>query len=381
MPRTSVETIALLREHRRGERRVLLGPDEVAVLSTMGVRVLVERGAGVASGHDDRSYSESGAQLVDRGEAWREADVVMKYKAPEPSEYRYFRPGLVLIAFLHVEGDMPLMESLESSGVTAWALEMIEDDDGSFPGCVSDSEIAGTQAVLYGAWLLQSHLGGYGRLLSSVPGVPDPRVVVIGHGNAGGATARTAAALGARTIVLGRDPSRLRRFAATVGPRVECMLNTPENLEEAVVDADLVVGAILISSHDTPAMLTPQLVGRMRPGSVIVDITCGYGAGYMPTAPRPTTFEEPAALAHGVLHVKIDAMPASVPWTASRATAANVFRFVRSMIAHYAHGEPLSRGLSAARVIADGRVLHPELHRQRRLAIATLEGSDRETPQ
>jgi len=345
----------------------------------MGVQVLVERGAGEASGYGDHGYVEAGAQLVDQSTAWQRADVVVKYKAPAPAEYRFFRAGLVLIAFLHVEGDIPLMESLESSGMTAWALELIEDEDGSFPGCVSDSEIAGKQAILYGAWLLQAHLGGSGRLLAAIPGVPDPRVVVIGHGNAGGAAARMAASLGAQTTVLGRDPSRLRRFAATAGPRVECRLSTPENLETAVLAADLVVGAILISSHDTPAMLTPQLVERMRPGSVIIDVTCGYGRGYLPTAPGPTTFEAPATLAHGVLHVKIDAMPASVPWTASRATAANVFRFVRSMIAHHAHGEPVSRGLSVARVIAGGQVLHPELHRQRRLALAA--GSNRQTAQ
>jgi len=365
----STKAVSILKELGAGEHRVVLLPTETAAFVEAGFKVFVERGAGERAGALDDDYRAAGASVVSTEEAWGASSYVLKYKAPRPREFKYFRDGLVLGASFHAEGDASMTSELCRKKVTAYSFEFFRTPEGIFPLSVPSSEVSGKLAVLYGAYHLQKHLGGRGVLLADVVGVRRPRVLVIGHGNAGGAAARMAHALGADVVVLGANRERLRRFQATMPSLVECYLNTPEILAREVPRSDLVIGAILVSSYDTEPMIEEGLVRQMRPGSVIVDVTCGYGSGYLPTFDRETTHLEPVYERFGVLHCKIDALPSSVPVTVARATS-----LVRAPYL-IALGRAIFEGVSdpvseAGKITEDGRVVHPEVKRHMDMLIA-----------
>lgn len=366
--------IGLVRETRPGEARALLLPNEVRQLREASLEVLVERGFGERAGVADERYRAAGAHVVSRERAWGASTLVAKYKAPTPEEYRFLRPDMTLSAFLHAEGDPGLAAALCAAGPTAYSYELFQGGDGGFPISVVNSEISGKLAVLYGAYYLQSHLGGSGILLADVVGVPPAKVVVIGHGNAGGSAARTALALGAEVVVLGNDPERLRRFQGTVPSSVRCRLSSPATVALEVPRADLVVGAVLISTHETSPVVPASVVARMRPGSVIVDVTCGYGPGYLPTFDHCTTHREPMFERHGVLHCKLDGMPAAVPRTATAAFSPHIAPYLVRLARDVYEGvpDPTSR---AGLVAHGGRLVHPEVIRV--LGRACPEAADR----
>ena len=349
--------ISLVKETRPSEARALLLPKEVAKLRAASLEVLVESGFGDRAGVSDESYHAAGAHLVARDEAW-ESPLVVKYKAPTPAEHRFLRPQLTLAAFLHAEGDPALAAALCETRTTAYSYELFRGHDGGFPISVVNSEISGKLAVLYGAYHLQSHLGGSGVLLADVTGVQPTRVLVIGYGNAGGAAARTALALGADVTVLGSDPDRLRRFQGTVASSVRCRLSSPDVVAEEVPAADLVIGAVLISTHETAPIVPESVVARMRPGSVIVDVTCGSGPGYLPTFDRCTTPDDPMFERHGVLHCKLDGMPAAVPRSATAAFSPHIEPYLLRLARDVYDGvaDPSSR---AGLVARGGRLVHP----------------------
>jgi alanine dehydrogenase len=357
----SDKRVSVLKEVRSGEKRVIILPDQVREFTDAGFTVLVERSAGSNTGARDAEYELAGATIVDTETAWRDSDFVLKYKAPGEAEYQYLRRGLHLGAFFHAEGNLPLTRELLNSGTTAYAYEFFRTPEGVFPLAVPDSEISGKLAVLYAAYHLQSHLGGRGLLLADIPGAPRPRVVVIGYGNAGAAAARTALGLGVDVVVLGTNRERLRRFQAAM-PEVRCVLNTPDVVEREVLEADLVVGAILVSTYDTPEMIGEELVRRMKPGSMIVDVTVGYGSGYLPSFDRQTTHVEPVYERFGVLHCKIDAMPGSVPLTASRAVSPLITPYLIELGEAIYGGAPAPTA-AAGLITKDGEVAHYEVER------------------
>lgn len=363
-PSASSGTLAVVREQHPSEPRVPLLPDDLGPFREAGYEVLVEKDAGSLVGADNDQYQAAGARIVDQQTAWEEADLVLKYKAPLQHEHRYLRPGLHLCAFLHAEGDPRLVRALCDSGVTAYSYEFFQTADGRFPLAAPGAEISGMLAVQLAANQMASHTGGQGALLGAVVGVRPPRVVVIGHGKAGGAAARMAARLGAHVTVFGRHPARLREFAGTVDPRtVRCRLNEPHALADAVTAADVVIGAILISNYDTPPMITDDLVQQMKPGAIIVDVTAGYGPGYLPTCHPATTPEEPFRRRHGVFHCKIDTMPRMVPLTITRALSPLIARHVRPLadsIRGTSHDDVADRGC----VVREGRVVNSEVRRQ-----------------
>ncbi|MEM6741659.1 MAG: NAD(P)-dependent oxidoreductase [Pseudomonadota bacterium] len=358
----SDKVVSILKEQRAGEKRVILLPAGAAKFTEAGYQVLVESKAGLLAGYDDAAYRAIGAEIVDTDTAWNTSDLVFKYKAPGPEEYRYFRAGMHMASFMHAEGNLDLVEAMRASGMSGYALEFFRTGDGDFPVPVSDNEISGKMAIILASYHLQSHMGGRGVLMADVPGAPKAKVVVIGYGNVGGGAARLAAAMGAEVKVFGTNWFGLRQFMATVPANVECVINTPDALEEAVLEADVVVGAILISTYDTPPMVPDDLVARMKKGSVIVDVTCGYGSGYMPSFDKLTTYDGPFYERHGVLHCKIDAMPASVPITAAEATNANVWRYLLAMADGICGGgaDPVAQ---AGCVVSGSKVVHPEVIR------------------
>ena len=369
------KSISLLKETRLGERRVLLVPNQIPPLRMAGFEVFVERDAGVGIGYSDNDYRAVGANIVGPEDAWYRSPFAVKYRAPTPAEFKFLHKGLYLGAIYHAEGDKSLVQVLCESGITAYSYEFFQTPDGIFPLSVPGSEIAGKLAVLYGAYSLQNHTGGAGILLSHVVGVQPPKVVIIGHGNAGGAAARLAIAMGAEVVVLGTSPERLRRFQATVPPSVKCYLTSSKVLEEELPTADLVIGAILISTYDTPTLIGETLVKRMKKGSVIIDITCGYGAGYLPTFPHFTTFEEPMVERFGVLHCKIDILPSAVPKTASEAISHVITPYLialgNSLFDPSVH-DPVS---AAGKIIEAGCILHPEVQRHMDM-FSQMEGSE-----
>ncbi len=268
---------------------------------------------------------------------------------------------------MHAEGNPELTKAMRDSGMTAIAYEFHQTDSGVFPLHISDNETSGQMAVLYGAYHLQSHLGGRGVFMPRLPGAETARVLVIGYGNAGGAAARLAAAMGAEVTVLGTRREGLRRFEASVGGNVRCRVNSDAVLREEVPKADLVVGAILISTFDTPAMIDEELLDRMKPGSMIVDVTCGYGPGYLPTFDRETTHADPVYLKNGVLHCKIDAMPAAYPVSATQATSRNVAPYLSDLAERLRRDGVDALGADDGVIVSGGRLVHPELTRNIRM--------------
>lgn len=373
---TAEKTVSVPKEKRPGETRVSLLPDNVRRFIEAGFTVFVERGAGAGAGFDDEAYAVAGAEIVSAEEAWSRSPFIAKLFAPAPEEYGFLREGQHIGGLLHAEGNKALVDRLCESGVTAYSYEYFRTPDGIFPLTAALSEISGKMAVFYAAYHLQKHLGGCGVLLAQTPGAPPPKVVVIGYGNAGGAAARMAAGLGCDVVVLGSNRERLRQFQASVPPNVRCLLNTREVLEREVTAADVVIGAILISTFDTPAMLDEALVKRMRPGAMIVDVTCGYGPGYMPTFDRMTSHEAPTYIRHGVVHMKIDTLPAGVPYTATAANSALMTPYLIALgdaIFDPRAADPISE---AGKVVEAGRVVHPEVRRNMAMIEALEAGDD-----
>ncbi|MBB4906202.1 NAD(P)-dependent oxidoreductase [Actinophytocola algeriensis] len=353
--------IAFARERYPGEARCMVVPSEVPAYRAAGFDVWVETKTGAELGIADAEFADNGASVVSRDDVWRAAYVV-KYKTPQPEDFRYFRSGLTLASSFHAEGEVEMVRLMCESGMTAYSLEYCVTPDHVVPLPRSDMEITGKLAFIQGAYLLQAHFGGSGVLLAHVPGADDPRVLVIGHGKVGGAAVRAAAAMGCAVTVLGRDRTRLREFAATVGPTVTCRLNSADVLEEELRKADLVMGAILIATEDTPPMIEKRHLAMMKKGSLLMDVTCGYGdgVGWMPTFHRTSSFDDPVYEVDGVLHYKMDRIPSRVPRTASQAKSRNVTPYLIELgDAIYAERE--NAFFTTGKIVEGGRITHPYL--------------------
>lgn len=355
------KVIAFARERYPGEARCMIVPSEVMAYRKAGFDVWVETGTGAELGIPGSAFADSGAHVLSQDRIWAAAYVV-KYKTPQPEEFRYFRRDLTLASSFHAEGEAAMVRVMCESGMTAYSLEYCVTPDNIIPLPRSDMEITGKLAFIQGAYLLQTHYGGSGVLLAHIPGADDPKVLIIGHGKVGGAAARAAAALGCDVTVLGRDRTRLREFAATVGPTVACRLNSSEVLDEELPKADLVMGAILIATEDTPPMIEKRHLAMMKKGSLLMDVTCGYGngVGWMPTFSRTSSFEDPVYEVDGVLHYKMDRIPSRVPRTASQAKSRNITPYMIDL------GDAIYAGRANAffdtgKIVEGGMITHPYL--------------------
>ncbi|AXF24424.1 hypothetical protein CUJ89_29450 [Burkholderia pyrrocinia] len=361
--------VGVPKEVRGGERRVILLPRTVRLLVDRGWHVVVERGAGHGIGIDDLAYEEAGARVSDAEAVWTSSDIVLKYKAPVPDEFRFFRPGLVLAGILHAEGDPELTKALLDSRVTAYSYEFFQTEDGGFPLAVAGGRIAGRMAALYGIWLLQSHHGGVGKLPGLTgEGVEPVRCVVIGSGNVGASATDVLRALGCHVTLLTSGVAGLDKARARFGVDQDDLwidINAPEVLADCVARADLVIGAILVSTFDTPPMMTEEMVRSMRPGAVLVDATAGYGGGYMPSFDRLSELPSPSFVKHGVVHCKIDNYPAAVPTTAVQLVNDIYTPYLMALLDSLRSGEeePISR---RGMVTHAGQIRHPEVLRHAR---------------
>ncbi|MEI4799954.1 alanine dehydrogenase [Bacillus sp. NPDC077411] len=305
-------------EIKNNENRVAMTPAGVVHLVQNGHEVFVQKGAGLGSGFTDEAYVEAGATIVEAAqEAWNQ-EMVMKVKEPIPSEYGYFREGLILFTYLHLAPEPELTKALIDNKVVGIAYETVQLDNRSLPLLAPMSEVAGRMAAQIGAQFLEKNKGGKGILLAGVPGVKRGKVTIIGGGQAGTNAAKIAVGLGADVTIIDLSPDRLRQLDDIFGNQVATLMSNPYNIAEAVKESDLVIGAVLIPGAKAPKLVTEEMIKSMEPGSVIVDIAIDQG-GIFETTDRITTHDNPTYEKHGVVHYAVANMPGAVPRTSTLA--------------------------------------------------------------
>jgi alanine dehydrogenase len=355
--------IGVPKELTPGESRVALAPHAVHELTRAGHRVLVEAGSGDASSIPDGMYEEAGALIV--GEPRRvydDSELVVKVYGPVEEEYEYLREGLILFSFLSLPVNPGLMRALLESRCVAFAMEAIRDARGRLPVLAPMSEIAGRLTPQIGAHYLQRPSGGRGVLLGGSTGVKPGRVVILGCGIVGSAAAQVASGLGAQVIVIDRDLDRLRLLEDARLRGVTTLAASSLGIRDAALDADLLIGAVLVIGTRTPALVDRATVETMKEGSVIVDVDVDYG-GCVETS-RPTTLEDPTFVEYGVTHYCVKNVPAAVPVTATRALSNALSPYVRKVAGvGLADAVGSDGGLARGVVVAEGRVVDPLLAR------------------
>lgn len=310
--------VGTVKESKGGENRVGLTPQGVRTLVEAGQEMYIETGAGINSGFPDEDYRQAGAKVLPRArEVFDRCQMIVKVKEPLPPEFDFLHPGQILFTFLHLAAEERLTRELLERRVTAIGYETVELPDGSLPILTPMSEIAGRMAVLVGAHYLQRNQGGYGKLITGVPGVPKGKVVILGSGVVGSNAAKIAVALGAQVTVIGTKLPQLRYLENILHGDVMTLISDSYNIEAAVMEADLLIGAVLITGAKAPKLVSRSLVRKMRPGSVIVDVSIDQG-GCMETS-HPTTHQNPIYMEEGVLHYCVTNMPGAVPYTSTLA--------------------------------------------------------------
>lgn len=308
--------IAVPRETKKHEYRVALTPAGVRELTERGHDVFIETQAGAGSAISDDEYLSAGAKVLSCAEkTWAEGELVLKVKEPVANEYPLLRRDQVLFTYLHLAADRALTEKLLDSGVTAIAYETVQLPSGSLPLLAPMSEVAGRLATQAGAHALIRPSGGRGVLLGGIPGVHPARVVVLGGGVAGLNAARMALGLGADVEVLDTNTDKLREIDHEFAGRIRTVTSNSLALEHATLEADLVIGAVLVPGAKAPTLVSNRLVEQMNPGSVLVDISIDQGGCFADS--RPTTHDEPTYTVHDSVFYCVTNMPGAVPRTST----------------------------------------------------------------
>ncbi len=308
--------VGVPKEVKVHEYRVGLVPASVRELVHHGHQVMVQRDAGTGIGCEDEAYEAAGARIVESAdEVFAEADMIVKVKEPQPAEYRKLRKGQVLFTYLHLAPDLAQTKGLMESGSIAIAYETVTNARGGLPLLAPMSEVAGRMSVQVGAHCLEKEQGGSGMLLGGVPGVPAARVVIIGGGVSGTNAARMAMGMEAHVTVIDKNLERLYALDLQFGAMLNTIYSTVDAIESHVVDADLVIGAVLVPGAAAPKLITRDMVRQMRPGSVFVDIAIDQG-GCAETS-RGTTHTDPTYVEEGVVHYCVTNMPGAVARTST----------------------------------------------------------------
>ena len=354
-------SIGVPAEIKRDEQRVALTPDAVRDLASQGMEVRIEAGAGLGAGFTDAAFAAAGARLVSAEEAWA-AHLVVKVKEPQPQEFGYLRPDLVLFTYLHLAAYPEVGRALLEVGTTAVAYETVQLEDSSLPLLAPMSEIAGRLAAQVGAHLLEKPHGGRGVLMGGCTGVRPARVVVLGAGSVGWNAARIAAAMDAEVFLLDRSPQKLRSLEAHRSGRLVSLVSNQSLIERLVPEADLLIGAVLTAGGRAPTLVSEALVGQMQPGSVIVDVAIDQG-GCIATS-RETTHTDPVHTLHGVQHYAVGNMPGAVPFTSTEALVSVTLPYIlvmagRGLVEAVTDRPELLSGLNTV----DGAVCHPGVAR------------------
>jgi alanine dehydrogenase len=345
--------IGVPREVKNNEFRVALTPSGAHELIRSGHEVLVEQGAGLGSSISDADFEAVGAHIVeDADKVWSSAELLLKVKEPVAQEFHRLRAGQVLFTYLHLAASRECTQALLDSGITAIAYETVRLPDGSLPLLAPMSEVAGRLAPQAGANALLAASGGRGVLLGGVPGVAPAQVVVIGAGVSGQHAVAMAVGLGADVTVLDLDIAKLRRLDDRYAGRVRTVVSNAHDLEKACLAADLVIGAVLVPGARAPRLVSNELVSRMKPGSVLVDIAIDQGGCFEDS--RPTTHAEPTFRVHGSVFYCVANMPGAVPHTSTHALTNATLPYVLRLAnqgweAALAADPGLARGLSTHR--------------------------------
>ncbi|MBL8414938.1 MAG: alanine dehydrogenase [Propionivibrio sp.] len=308
--------IGVPKEIKNHEYRVGLTPASVRELTSRGHSVLVQAGAGTSIGLSNEQYLAAGAELApEAATVFAKSEMIVKVKEPQALECAMLRPGQILYTFLHLAPDPGQTAALIESGAICIAYETITGPGGGLPLLAPMSEVAGRMAVQAGATHLEKSRGGMGILLGGVPGVPASHVVILGAGMVGTNALQMAVGLGARVTVIDQSVDRLRQLDLVFGNRINTLYSSAQNIEEAVLDAELVVGGVLIPGAAAPKLVTAEMVARMKKGSVIVDVAIDQG-GCFETS-HATTHAEPTYLVDGVVHYCVANMPGAVARTST----------------------------------------------------------------
>lgn len=305
-------------EIKNNEYRVAITPAGVAELVHRGHEVIIQSGAGEGSAITDADFKRAGAQLINSADkVWAEADLLLKVKEPIEAEYSRLRKGQTLFTYLHLAASKPCTDALLASGTTSIAYETVQTGDGALPLLAPMSEVAGRLAAQVGAYHLMRTHGGRGVLMGGVPGVAPANVVVIGGGMAGDNAAAVAKGMGARVTVFDLNINTLRKIDAEYGGSIETRYSSRLDLEDAVKEADLVIGAVLVPGAKAPKLVTNSTVAHMKAGSVLVDIAIDQGGCFEDS--RPTTHDDPTFAVHDTLFYCVANMPGAVPRTSTYA--------------------------------------------------------------
>lgn len=339
--------VGVPKEIKPQENRVGLVPASVREITRMGACVLVEKNAGVGIGITDEQYQTAGAEIVDTSdEIFARSELIIKVKEPQPSECRRLREGQTLFTYLHLAPDPQQTRLLKESGVTAIAYETVTQNGGGLPLLTPMSQVAGSMSIQAGAHCLEMAQGGSGILLGGVPGVPPAHVVVIGGGVVGTNAVRMAIGMEAQVTVLDKSLTRLRDLDFQFGSRLNTIYATEEAIEQYVIDADLVIGAVLVPGAAAPKLVTRNMLKQMRPRSVVVDVAIDQG-GCFETS-RPTTHQEPTYLEEGIVHYCVANMPGAVPRTSTFALNNATLPFIVNIV---------TKGVKMA-LLSDGHLLN-----------------------
>ncbi|MEX0673433.1 MAG: alanine dehydrogenase [Gaiellaceae bacterium] len=364
--------IGVAKEIKSDEYRVALTPAGALELIGRGHEVLIEASAGVGSAFEDAAYEAVGARIVDVDEVWERSELLLKVKEPIAPEYPRLRDGLALFTYLHLAADQGLTQALAESGITAVAYETVETDDHRLPLLAPMSEVAGRLSAQAGAYFLEKPLGGRGLLLGGVAGVAPGRVVVIGGGIVGYNAAVIALGLGAQVTILERSIDRMRHLEEILSGRVTLLMSSTLQIESSVVDADVVIGAVLIPGALAPKLVTHDMIRGMKQGAVLCDVAIDQG-GVAETS-RPTTHSDPVYFVDGVTHYCVANMPGAVPVTSTKALTNATLPYVEA-IAQHGLAEAVARDRSLARGVnvVDGRITYAAVAEAHDLDFVPLE--------
>jgi len=339
------------------EYRVGLTPGSVAELTAVGHEVVVQTRAGAGIGFHDRDYQRAGASIApDAATVFRTADLIVKVKEPQPAEYALLRAGQILFTYLHLAADRRQADALMASGVSAIAYETVTAPGGGLPLLAPMSEVAGRMAVQVGAKCLEKEAGGIGKLLGGVPGVAPAKVVILGGGTAGANAALIALGMQADVTVLEKSVSRLRWLSDRFGSGLRVVMANAETIREYVVEADLVIGSVLVPGAAAPKLVSREMVREMRDGSVVVDVAIDQG-GCFETS-RPTTHDAPTYIEEGVVHYCVTNMPGAVAHTSALALNNATLPFVKALAARGLAALSDDANLAAGLNVYRGSITH-----------------------
>ena len=318
--------VGIPKEIKNNENRVGMTPAGVAELVKHGHELLVQHTAGDGSGFCDEEYVKAGAKILPTIEdVYAQAEMIVKVKEPIEPEYKLIRKGQVLFTYFHFACDEPLTKAMMASGAFCIAYETVETADHRLPLLIPMSEVAGRMAVQNGAYYLQKTQGGKGKLMTGVPGVKPAKVLVLGGGTVGEASARTAAGMGADVTITDISLPRLKQLAAELPANVHTLYSSEHNIRKELADVDVVIGSVLIPGDAAPKLVTKDMLKLMEPGTVLVDVAIDQG-GCFETS-RPTTHSEPVYSIDGIVHYAVANIPGAVPNTSTMALTNATLRY------------------------------------------------------